>query len=224
MTLSLCKRILADVATESARGRITAERVLEAARELLEAEGFAALSVRRLAEALGVSRQVVYTHFGGMDGLLGALHRLGSRLLAEDVAALPARPGGDARVLAGAQAYVDAARERPALFDLVFARPVPDYVPDRQTVVASRAAFGCLVAVTTQWLAGRGGKRSSAQHVARRDREAVTLARVLWSTTHGHVVLERAGHARASETDALVRAAVRSVLRGWRDPKPRSPG
>lgn len=195
------------------RGQVSADDVITVARELLRKDGFTALSVRRLAETLGVSRQVVYTHFGGMDGLLNRLHRLGAALLAQDVAALSETPGTDAYVLAAAHAYLNAARQRPALFELVFASPVPQYAPNRETIAASRASFGHLIGVAASWLALH---RPAALDTGRSGEEAVALARILWSMVHGHIILEIAGHAHPEETDALVETAIQAILRGWR--------
>ncbi|MEM9691604.1 MAG: TetR/AcrR family transcriptional regulator [Myxococcota bacterium] len=184
--------------------------MIRVARKILRDDGFAALSVRHLASSLGVSRQVVYTHFDGMDGLLNALHRLGADLLAGDVAALEETPGTDAHVLAAAQAYVDAARLRPALFELVFSSPIPQYTPTEETTAASRASFEHIVAAAAAWLARRRSRAGDR-------RDAFRLARILWAQTHGHVVLEVAGHARPADTDRLVALAVGAVLRGWPD-------
>ena len=70
--------------TLSTRGRITSHDVLTAAAEAVTRDGLDALSVRQLATDLGVSRQVVYTHFDGMPGLVRALYRHGFDLLAAE--------------------------------------------------------------------------------------------------------------------------------------------
>ncbi|NED79073.1 helix-turn-helix transcriptional regulator, partial [Streptomyces sp. SID11233] len=48
-------------------------RIVEAARALVDAEGLAALSTRRLAAELGVSGPSLYNHFGTKDELLDAV-------------------------------------------------------------------------------------------------------------------------------------------------------
>jgi AcrR family transcriptional regulator len=47
--------------------------LVEVAARLLAREGPGALTTRRLADELGASTSVVYTHFGGMDGLRRAV-------------------------------------------------------------------------------------------------------------------------------------------------------
>ncbi|MGW0658487.1 TetR/AcrR family transcriptional regulator [Streptodolium elevatio] len=59
--------------TESARGRLTRERVLQAALELVDAEGLDALSMRRLAADLGVEAMALYHHADSKGGVLDGL-------------------------------------------------------------------------------------------------------------------------------------------------------
>jgi AcrR family transcriptional regulator len=59
------------------RRRLTAaarrEQLLDACAAVVDTEGFAAVSIDRVATACGVSRTVVYQQFGGLDGMLDAL-------------------------------------------------------------------------------------------------------------------------------------------------------
>ena len=57
----------------SPRSARTRERLLIAARLLLDEHGFGAVTVEDVAGAAGVSRQAVYIHFGSRAGLLAAL-------------------------------------------------------------------------------------------------------------------------------------------------------
>lgn len=60
-------------APTNARSRRTREALLRAARELLEGEGFGALTIGAVAERAGVSRRAVYLHFQSPSALIGAL-------------------------------------------------------------------------------------------------------------------------------------------------------
>ncbi|KEQ53887.1 TetR/AcrR family transcriptional regulator [Sphingobium chlorophenolicum] len=48
--------------------------LLGAAAVLLSEEGPSALTVRRVADAVNASTKMIYTHFGGKDGLFDALY------------------------------------------------------------------------------------------------------------------------------------------------------
>ena len=51
----------------------TADKIIEAARERVLADGFAALSTRRVADQAGVPLSQIHYHFGGKQGLVLAL-------------------------------------------------------------------------------------------------------------------------------------------------------
>lgn len=60
------------------RSRQTRERLLEAAREILEQDGYAAMSMAAVATAAGVTRRTAYAHFTCRgDLLLGLMRHLG---------------------------------------------------------------------------------------------------------------------------------------------------
>jgi len=70
--------------------RLSQELVLDAADALLSREGVQAVTIRRVAESLGVSPMALYRHVGDKDDLLLALvDRLAQRL---EYPALPADP------------------------------------------------------------------------------------------------------------------------------------
>ena len=49
------------------------ERILDAAREILRAEGYAALTMRAIAERIGSSPMTLYTYFRNRETLMAAL-------------------------------------------------------------------------------------------------------------------------------------------------------
>jgi AcrR family transcriptional regulator len=101
----------------------TAERIASAARTILDQEGHAAVSVRRVAGAVGVTPMAVYRHYPDHQGLLNALADAGFAELAARLSALPFSPDfeeGLAKVLDANLAF---AFENPRLFELMFLRP-----------------------------------------------------------------------------------------------------
>jgi AcrR family transcriptional regulator len=95
-------------------------RLAAAAREILEREGLAALSLRAAARACGVSHMAPYRHFAGKEDLLAAVAEQGFRdLTAALDAAATAEPGA-LRALKFGLAYVLFACENPSLYRLMF--------------------------------------------------------------------------------------------------------
>jgi AcrR family transcriptional regulator len=71
------------------RRPLTRARVLNAAMKVVDRDGLQALSMRRLAKALGVEAMSLYHHLPGKDGLLDGL---ADALVEEITAAVAARP------------------------------------------------------------------------------------------------------------------------------------
>lgn len=91
------------------------------AREILEEEGLAALSLRAVARRVGVSHAAPYRHFPNHEALLAELAVEGFAELRESIAAAAASPGAQADKIAeiGA-AYMRFVVRRPALARLMF--------------------------------------------------------------------------------------------------------
>src|SRR5579875_733293 len=102
------------------RRPLTRERILDAAIELIEAEGPGALSMRRLGGALGVEGMAIYHHFAGRDDLLGAI---AERLL-EPLGELELRADWREACDAFATKLREIAVRCPATFQLVGMQPL----------------------------------------------------------------------------------------------------
>ncbi|OGR04527.1 MAG: hypothetical protein A2511_16375 [Deltaproteobacteria bacterium RIFOXYD12_FULL_50_9] len=84
------------------------ERVLAAALDLFTRKGYAATTVREIVEAAGVSKPVLYYHFGNKEGLYLAIMRQNFSLFEETVAAIVDSDGtASERLLAFCQALFD---------------------------------------------------------------------------------------------------------------------
>ncbi|MFC8043189.1 TetR/AcrR family transcriptional regulator [Nocardia sp. NPDC057353] len=152
------------------------DALLAACLRLLESEGLAAVSLRRVAREAGVSTGAPYHHFPDRAALLSALSVQGFRLLeAELRAARAAAPDPLAAINALAAAYVHFSREHPAHFRLMF-RPElsqPEKHPDVST--AGDAAFGVLTDTIAECVAAG----------VLPERGAETLAVTFWALAHG---------------------------------------
>ncbi|MEV0043682.1 TetR/AcrR family transcriptional regulator [Nocardia rhamnosiphila] len=121
------------------------DALLAACLRLIETEGIAAVSLRRVAREAGVSSGAPYHHFADRAALLADLATQGFRLLTDRLSAARATAGSPtAALLALEQSYIRFAREQPGYFRLMF-RPElsqPEKHPD--TRAAGEAAFGVL--------------------------------------------------------------------------------
>ncbi|MFF9360493.1 TetR/AcrR family transcriptional regulator [Streptomyces griseoluteus] len=171
---------------------------LRAARELLEEDGSAGLSLRAVARRAGVSATAPYRHYADRDALVSAVAAEGYRELAEYLAAAHPEPRTPDELASVAVAYVRFALDRPAMFRVMFAEPCD---PGSEERVAATAAISEYV---------RGIVRAVFPGV---DPDA--LSTTVWALVHGLAFLHLDGKLDSSTpevVDAQVRAAVRALF------------
>jgi len=113
--------------------------ILEAARQVMREEGVAALNLQEVARRVGVRAPSLYEYFQGKMAIYDALFRMGVRLYGERVRHLEESSDSFwARSQAGLENYMRFAQEYPELYQLVFERPVPGFVPSKESMAESR--------------------------------------------------------------------------------------
>jgi AcrR family transcriptional regulator len=109
------------------------ERVIGHARRIAEAEGWDAVTIRRLATELGVTQPVLYTAFGKRQDILDAVALRGFAELAAVLA--EGNP---------ADAYLEFARAHPATYGAMFLMPTGLRFAAADAPPLMRAAFTAL--------------------------------------------------------------------------------
>ena len=99
-----------------------AREIVDAARELLEAEGPEGLSMRRIADRIGIRAPSIYKHLPDKQALEAALMSAAFEELAGHYEAAVA--GADDALAAIARAYRDQARRHPHLYRLMTENPL----------------------------------------------------------------------------------------------------
>lgn len=122
-------------------------KILSAASHLFLQGGTAALSVRAIAKAAGVSTIGIYSHFEGKQGILDALYIQGFEYVIESLKlpeqALAAREA----VLQVAQNYLNFAQSHKAHYRLIFGESDPGYTPSLAAKTVGAQAFSALTQV-----------------------------------------------------------------------------
>jgi AcrR family transcriptional regulator len=125
----------------------TREAVLDAAEALLAQGGPSAVTVRAVADRIGESTRAVYSQFGSMAGLMGALGARGFRMLADLVNGLPQTDDPLADLVdAGVLAFREFAIGRPQLFRITFHEISEAITQQPDAAPALRAAYDSLAA------------------------------------------------------------------------------
>ena len=188
---------LASMATRLGLDR---KAVIAAAIDIVDSQGAGALTMTRVADALGIRGPSLYAHVRGQLDLrrelwLWTVADLGDRL-GESVMG---RSGEDA-LLAFAAEFRDYARRYPGRYQLTLDPPVPF---DEEAAAVGRRANGPFRAVLRSF----DLDRSTAVHAGRALRAAV----------HGFVTLETQGSVGDRDNDESFRQLVELLARGLRE-------
>src|SRR3954452_8250653 len=176
------------------------DQLIEAARNLAESDGWAAVTMRRLAEQIGATQPVLYSAFASRQALIDAVALDGFTDIAAALAAIEASP------MSRMRAYLDFAAAHPRVYEAMFSMPsgLPFAADDtprplRQAFAALRDAFP--------------------------DADG-TRAEVAWAALHGLATLGAGGRLRAGQVQARLdlphRMLTREETRGCA-PSARSP-
>jgi AcrR family transcriptional regulator len=155
---------------------LTAEKILDAAAAIADAEGLDAVTLTRLAENLHVRPPSLYKHVKGLDGIHTALTLRGLDEANLRLQRAIMGKAGDPALAALAHAYWQFARDRPGLYAASL-RPAPP--GDKESAAANDMLLGTVLAV----LAGYGVKGNDALHATRGLRAII----------HGFVSLDASG-------------------------------
>jgi len=194
------------MATEDRRARERAARrqlIVDTARQVAEAEGWDAVTTRRLSTEIEYSQPVLYKHFSGMDQVAAAVAVDGFAELARRLGTgrTDAETPGDALTRI-ARGYLDFARDNPAVYDVMFTGRTTLHFAQADTPPELVAAFG--------------GLREAVSLIAG-EADADTLTEVFWAALHGLVSLSRGGRLRPEyereRVDALIARFSRPPMR-----------
>ena len=192
---------------------------------VVEREGFAGLTVVRLAAELGQSVGALYRTFPGKAGLLVALQlRAISSLQAEvtlaqrEAAHQTHRSRPHKRVVAlslvlsSLRPFIDDHRLAPARYALLDGLlSAPDAVLDDDGLRLVNGALEPLLGAVAQ------GLEAAAEHGALDPGDAALRTRILWAALHGldHLRKRDRGEPKRLRSPALVRGMLWSLLRGF---------
>jgi AcrR family transcriptional regulator len=182
---------------------MTKDRILSAAKAVLESTGFEGLTIRRVAQRAGLSPMALYRHFKNKDELLNALQQDGISAWEAIVRGIRARdPVKWLETLM--EAYLDFALTQPHRFDAAFFLPAPAARRFPDDLAAGRSPAIALVMARIDQAKANGRFR---------DEPTFEIAMVLVAYGQGFVSMQRAKRfASDKQFKALYRAAQRQFL------------
>ena len=161
------------------------DQIVRAARDLAEADGWPAVTMRRLAGELGVTQPVLYSAFASRQALIDAVALNGFEDLAAWLETVDASP------MARMRAYLDFAVAHPRVYEAMFSLPSGLAFAAEDTPEPLQRAFS--------------GIRDAFADADE------TRAEVAWSAWHGLATLQASGRLRASHVQTRLDLAHRML-------------
>lgn len=173
-------------------------RLLAAARLILEREGRDHLQLRAIAGRIGVSAPTVYYHYADKRTLLAALAREGFVALRAALEHADAGQTGGAGLRAISAAYLGFVDEHPALYRLMY--ELRDSAPTAEVVTAEEGALSAMRQAVARTLS-----------MAAPDETTETMAEALWAFGRGAAAV---GLARGRCSGGATLAWIQQALLG----------
>ena len=164
--------------------------IVTTSRRIAEAEGWDAVTTRRLSAEIEYSQPVLYKHFSNMEAIAHSVAVEGFRELAESLSNArrgAAEPEDALRRIA--HAYIDFAIANPAVYDAMFTRATTLHFAASDTPPELSAGFAELRAVV-----------AAVADTA----DADTATETLWAALHGLATLGRSGRLRSGHDSERV--------------------
>ncbi|MFK2932468.1 TetR/AcrR family transcriptional regulator [Dyella agri] len=169
----------------------TATKILRAAHRLFDREGADAVTMRRVAEQVGITPMAIYRHFPNREALLKRLSDDSFNSTARQWLENAEESGVLQRLYKAQENYLDYALEHPHLFDHAFSVRRDDA---RRFPEDFRARLSPTLNVVVDALAD--GMRLGEL----REDDPWDVAMTLWAHSHGLIALYRAGRFSYDET------------------------
>jgi AcrR family transcriptional regulator len=180
--------------------------ILKTARDIAAVDGWAAVTVRKVAEQIGYTAPIIYEHFGSKDEMLNQVLKQGYDMLYESMKkGMADTKTGEERVRALVMGFWGFAHETPELYHLMYGMEGA-----RATSEKARDYAAPMVAFIAEELIRFDPEHISPENVSRIMVEA-------WGTVHGMIALEMSGYTdRYVPSNELPELLVSSVLRTLR--------
>ncbi|WP_085297984.1 TetR/AcrR family transcriptional regulator [Cognaticolwellia mytili] len=181
--------------------------LVSTASDMVAEDGIEGLSLRKLAEKIGVSRTAAYHHFTDKNDLLCAIaeqaferwHKISSEIFSQE------NLSNVDKYRSFVHAYISFANENPSLYELMFGRVI--WKENNSTATLKSIAytsFNYQVEMIKLW---------QEQGIINSEENTLRLAQVSWATLHGIARLVIDGiYAQENQIDEMCECAVNVFL------------
>jgi AcrR family transcriptional regulator len=152
------------------------QEILDAARELFVAEGYANVSMRKIAEKIEYSPTTIYLYFKDKTDLLHQICEQSFASLARDLNSIEQKTGNPLeRLRRGMREYINFGLLNPSHYEIVFITPILEGSPDEYENSTGKIAFEILRTAVDE-CAAAGLLRTS---------DVELTSQTLWAGIHG---------------------------------------
>ena len=116
---TLIYRLVSTIDSRTRRKQVLRQKILDVSREILLSQGFAGLTMRRVAEAIDYSPAAIYLHFQSREQIAQELCFAGLRQLYERLQNVTAKDPAT-RLSGYARAYLEYSQSDPETYRLIF--------------------------------------------------------------------------------------------------------
>jgi AcrR family transcriptional regulator len=121
----------------------TRREIIDAAWELVRADGLEALSMRELGSRVGMRAQSLYAYFPSKFAILDAMFAESNEELLQRFTALKPTRDPVAALRAQARAFLDFCVEDAGRYQLLFQRTIPGFQPSSEAYAPALTALAC---------------------------------------------------------------------------------
>ena len=179
---------------------------MDAAREMFVAEGYASVSMRKIAEKIGYSPTTIYLYFKDKSDLLHQICEQTFARLARNIKAIERLSDNPLEKLrSGMREYVYFGLKHPSQYEIVFITPLPKNIETEFNETNGKIAFDTLRDVVAECISANLLKNSDVE----------LISQTLWAGIHGITsILIKHGGFPFVERDRLVDHVIDTLIAG----------
>lgn len=181
------------------------KQLIDTTIEMLQEEGAQSISLRRVAQESGMSTQMIYTLFGGKEGLMAALYHASFERLSTHMNTVLYDRDSVAYLRALTQAMRQFAHAQPMFYEMMFGRSLPHFTPPMADSMRQSSPYQLLL--------------QTLQTIPPTQAPRETHADALWMAIHGALGMELAGFFTDEEqASSRFGAMIDGLLAGFNNP------
>lgn len=179
------------------------EGILRATLNIVELEGWSAVTIRKIADEIGYASPIIYQHFANKEAVLQTLIQQGYNELQATMQRTAQAAAPEGQLLEPAKAYLRFAHDHPRVYELMHG--LGGASPDPQVRVAAAAG---VIALTTAaigtWANARGVRLMNP-----------LAAETVWGVLHGMASLSLIPDVGPERAEQLALNALEALLVYW---------